>query len=150
MHAQTVVLPVIWDAITLMWRHCNVSYVSSHGVRVKCFSPYLNFSVARVPAMTSKQKMNQYPKSSEIDIDIMWYWRKNILSFFWSERLLHRKSNVKVNAYISLHLSLSILISVGYFGINCNICRNSHENLACWNVSQWINGTTRFLLALLF
>ena len=30
MHAQRVVLPVIWDVITLMWCHCNVSYVSSH------------------------------------------------------------------------------------------------------------------------
>ena len=76
MHAQIVVLPVIWNVITVMWRHCNVSYVFSHAVRVKCFFTCLNFSFAGVPAMTSKQKMNQYPKSSEIDIAIMSYWRQ--------------------------------------------------------------------------
>ena len=40
------------------------------------------FSFARVPAMTPKQKMNQYPKSSEIDIDVIsflskLYYQKN-------------------------------------------------------------------------
>ena len=34
------------------------------------------FSFARVPAKTPKQKMNQYPKISEIDIDIISFWRK--------------------------------------------------------------------------
>ena len=47
----------------------NVSYVSSHGVRVKYCSPCLNFPCARVPAMKSKQKMNQDPKSTKTDID---------------------------------------------------------------------------------
>ena len=95
MHAQTVVLPVIWDVTTLMWRHCNVSYVSSHGMRVKCCSQCLNFSFDRVPAMTSKQKMTniqRVAKSTSISCDI----EENILSFFWSEHLLHRKSNVNV------------------------------------------------------
>ena len=72
MHVQTVVLPVIWDVITLMWRHCNVSYVSSHGVRVKCCSPCHNFSVARVPWRPNRKWTNipRVAKSISILCDI--------------------------------------------------------------------------------
>ena len=128
MHAQTVVLLVIWDGITLMWRHCNVSYVSLHDVRVKCCSPCLNFSCTWVPAMKSKQKMNQYSRVAK-STSILCHIDEKYIIILLIRTSAASQIHFKVWC-INIHAPFFIIfISIEYVGISCNIFSNSPDNL---------------------
>ena len=124
MHA--VVLSVISDVITLTWRHRNVSYVSSHGVIMKCCSPCLNFPCARMPAI------------------IPWIcYERNFSEFYlsiWNQLVFNQRLQLFVQSpqpYVLVFSMKKVNVFSQHIGKKTNEYLNSAEQITRnWNVDQ--------------